>query len=319
MRAKAGPRDWSFLRDEDAMTMTMWAGRIRMAGLCAGLSLAAMPLLPMSASADAQLDKLRATIAANAAKALETQGGSRIVFRVDAAALREAVVTDLRDDLYRILREGRIPFSGLAINNGGIEVKIAEAADRDRVLGKLIPKDAKASIDVSDAGSGLTRLAPSQAGFAGRLQDLVGQSSEMIEQRLRNADIKAGLLPDGADRIRVLLPGIADPDRVTAIFAKKVRVGIRLIDPSMSAEDAVKNAPPSGSDVLYGYKDKLPYLVLRDGGMDGDDMVDASPGLGTGTRDPIVSFRFNARGTRRLTHITTDNVGKPFAIVLDDQ
>lgn len=300
------------------MTMTMWAGRIRMAGLCAGLVLASAPLLPVTASADAQLDKMRATTAANAAKALETQGGSRIVFKVDAAALREAVVTEMRDDLYRILREGKIPFSGLAINNGAIEVKINDAADRDRVLGKLIPKDAKASIDVSDAGGGVTRIASSQAGFAGRLQDLVGQSSEMIEQRLRNADIKAGVLPDGPDRIRVLLPGISDPDRVTAIFAKKVRVSIRLIDVSMSAEDAVKNAPPTGSDLLYGFKDKQPYLVLKEGGMDGDDIIDASPGLGAGTREPVASFRFNARGTRRLANITAENVGKPFAIVLDD-
>lgn len=301
--------------------MTIRTDRIRTMGFFVAFALASMPLLTKTASADAQLDKARATIAANAAKALEAQGGSRIVFKVDATALREAAVTDLRDDLYRTLREGRIPFSGLAINNGGIEVKIADAADRDRVLGKLIPKDAKAppNIDVSDTGGGLTRIAPTQAAFADRLHDLVGQSIEMIEQRLRNADIKAGLLPDGADRIRVLLPGVTDPDRVTAIFAKKVRVGIRLIDLSMAAEDAVKGSPPSGSEVLYGYKDKQPYLVLRDGGMDGEDIIDASPGLATGSRDPIVSFRFNARGTRRLAHITADNIGKPFAIVLDDQ
>lgn len=300
--------------------MTMWAERTRMAGFF--VALAFVPFLPNTAAADAQLDKARAAIAANAAKALETQGGSRIVFKVDAAALREAIVTDLRDDLYRTLREGRVPFSGLAINNGGVEVKIADAKDRDRVLGKLTPAtEAKtpSGIEVSDAGGGLTRIAPTQGAFADRLHDLVGQSSEMIEQRLRNADIKAGVLPDGADRIRVLLPGVADPDRVAAIFARKVRVSIRLIDLSMSAEDAVKNSPPSGAEVLYGYKDKQPYLVLRDGGMDGDDIVDASPGLATGTRDPIASFRFNARGTRRLAHITADNIGKPFAIVLDDQ
>ena len=78
-------------------------------------------------SDDAQaVDKMRAAIAANAGKLLETQSGSRIVFKVDSAALREAMVTDLRDDLYRILREGRIPFSGLAMREGGVEVRIAE-------------------------------------------------------------------------------------------------------------------------------------------------------------------------------------------------
>ncbi len=64
------------------------------------------------ASDDGQaLEKMRATIVANAEKALAKQGGSKILFKVDSAALREAVVTELRDDLYRIVREGRIPCS----------------------------------------------------------------------------------------------------------------------------------------------------------------------------------------------------------------
>jgi preprotein translocase subunit SecD len=305
--------------------MTIPAARTRTAALLAGLVLASLPLLSVTASADAQLDKMRATNAANAAKALEAQGGSRIVFKVDAAGQREAVVSDMRDDLYRILREGRVPFSGLAINNGGIEVKLNDAKDRDRVLARLAPpSEAKflqarppSPIDVSDAG-GVTRIAPTQAAIADNLRDLVGQSVDMIEQRLRNNGLKqAAVQPDGADRIRVLLPGVTDPDRVTAIFAKKVRVSIRLVDVSMSAEDAVKSGAPSGSDVLYGYKDKQAYLVLKDGGMDGDDIIDASPGFSSATREPIASFRLNGRGTRRLAHITAENIGKPFAIVLD--
>ena len=95
---------------------------------------------PRAASDDAQaVDKMRAAIAANAEKALAKQGGSKILFKVDAAALREAVVTELRDDLYRTVREGRIPFSGLAIRDGGVEIRIAEPKDRQRVLAKLVP------------------------------------------------------------------------------------------------------------------------------------------------------------------------------------
>ena len=95
---------------------------------------------PRATSDDAQaVDKMRAAIAANAEKALARQGGSRIQFKVDSAALREAVVTELRDDVYRTVREGRIPFSGLAMRDGGVEVRIAEPKDRQRVLAKLVP------------------------------------------------------------------------------------------------------------------------------------------------------------------------------------
>src|SRR5882724_10377855 len=100
-------------------------------------------------SDDAQaVDKMRAAVAANAEKALARQGGSKIMFKVDAGALREAMVTELRDDLYRTVREGRIPFSGLAIRDGGVEVRIADAKDRQRVLGKLVPSTAAQTISV---------------------------------------------------------------------------------------------------------------------------------------------------------------------------
>jgi preprotein translocase subunit SecD len=52
--------------------------------------------------------------------------------------------------------------------------------------------------------------------------------------------------------------------------------------------------------------------------MEDDDIIDASSGFAPQSDQPIASFRFNTRGTRHFAHITGDNVGRPFAIVLDD-
>ena len=51
----------------------------------------------------------------------------------------------------------------------------------------------------------------------------------------------------------------------------------------------------------------------------GDDLVDAQPGFDQRTNEPIISFRFNQSGARKFGHFTQDNVGRPFAIVLDDK
>ena len=59
-------------------------------------------------------------------------GGSRIVYRVNSDSLREAVVADPRDDVYRILREDKVAFSGLAIRDGGVELKVADARSREQ-------------------------------------------------------------------------------------------------------------------------------------------------------------------------------------------
>jgi preprotein translocase subunit SecD len=278
-----------------------------------------------SATSAQDPERIRAAAAASVEQALEMQGGSRIVFKVDSDALREAVVTDLRDDVVRIVREERIPFSGLAMREGGVELKIADAGNRQRLKSKLASSTAIApqgggAIDVADSGDGLIRLTPTDSGFAERLHGLVGESIDLIEQDLRNNGIKpASVQPDGPDRIRVLLPGVTDPERVAAAIARKARIAFRLVDVSMTAAQAQQNSPPAGSEVVTDFKTKAPYLLLKDVAVDGDDISEAAPGFYPQSQQPIVSFRFNARGTRRFAHITADNIGRPFAVVIDDQ
>src|SRR5882672_11380471 len=63
---------------------------------------------------ETKLEMMRAARAAQAEAALRAQGGSRILLKLDTDALREAVAVGLRDDVRRVLREERVPFSGAA-------------------------------------------------------------------------------------------------------------------------------------------------------------------------------------------------------------
>jgi len=286
---------------------------------------AVSPAIAAPASDDAQkVDKMRAAIVARAETALKQQGGSRILFKVDADALRDVMVTGLRDDLYRVVREGRIPFSGLTMHDGGVDIRIADPKNRQLVLSKLVPPaegtpPRAAAISIADGGDGLMRLVPTESGFAARLRELVGQSLEMIEQGLRNSHMPAGLQPDGSDRIRVLLPGVTHPERVAAMLSRKAHVAFRLVDASMSPEEAMKAAPPPGSEVLYDFKTKAPFLLLREIAIEGDDIIAAAPGFLPQSDQPIASFRLNAHGARRFAEITAANIGRAFAVVVDDR
>jgi len=46
-------------------------------------------------------------------------------------------------------------------------------------------------------------------------------------------------------------------------------------------------------------------------------LIDAQPGFDQRNGEPIVSFRFNSIGARKFAEATQQNVGKPFAIILD--
>jgi protein-export membrane protein SecD len=60
-------------------------------------------------------------------------------------------------------------------------------------------------------------------------------------------------------------------------------------------------------------------VVRKEALVTGDMLVDASSGLDARTNQPVVNFRFNQAGARRFADITRENVGRPFAIVLDNE
>jgi preprotein translocase subunit SecD len=61
------------------------------------------------------------------------------------------------------------------------------------------------------------------------------------------------------------------------------------------------------------------YVLQETPVVSGEDLVDAQPGFDQRTNEPIISFRFNQSGARRFGNFTKENVGSPFAIVLDNK
>jgi preprotein translocase subunit SecD len=78
---------------------------------------------------------------------------------------------------------------------------------------------------------------------------------------------------------------------------------------------------PPESEILQGSRSEgsTPYLIERRILVSGEDLTDAQPGFDQRTSEPIVTFRFNNNGARRFAQVTQENVGKPFAIVLDNE
>jgi preprotein translocase subunit SecD len=90
----------------------------------------------------------------------------------------------------------------------------------------------------------------------------------------------------------------------------------------MTPEQAVRGVPPVDAEELYGRGsrgERLPYRVYKRAMLTGRDLVDAQPGFDQRTNEPVVTFRFNANGARQFAQVTQENVGKPFAMVFDNE
>src|SRR5580693_267604 len=259
---------------------------------------------------------------------LDLQGGSHLLLQVDANAVRKERLQSLNDDVLRVLRAARIQFTGRAIVGNGVQVHITRDTDMDNALAKLrelstplsgiLGTSGQRTVDVTANGNLIT-LTPSDAALTERIRQAVDQSIQIIERRVNELGlVEPTIQREGIDRILVQVPGLQDPSRLKEILGKTAKLDFRMVDQSMPAEQAAQSRPPADSEVLDG-EGGTKYLIEKRVLVSGADLTDAQPGFDQRTSEPIVSFKFNSSGARKFAEATQANVGKPFAIVLDNK
>jgi preprotein translocase subunit SecD len=260
---------------------------------------------------------------------LDLQGGSHLLLEVDSNAVRKEKVQTLLDDVRRVLREARIGYTGLVARGDSVEVRIREGADPQVALAKLrelsqpiggvLGGGGQRTVNIADLGGGLIRLTLTPAAITERIRQSVDQSIQIVERRVNElGTVEPSIQREGVDRILVQVPGLQDPTHLKDIIGKTAKLTFRLVDMSMSPDQAIQNGPPPDSEILKDHN-QVPYVIQKRIMVSGEDLTDAQPGFDQRTSEPIVTFRFNSNGARRFAQVTQENVGRPFAIVLDNE
>jgi preprotein translocase subunit SecD len=262
---------------------------------------------------------------------LDLQGGSHILLEVDANAVKKDKLDQVRDDVRRALRDAKIGYTGLSVRNDSVEVRISKDADLQNALtklrelaqplGGLLGSSGQRSLEVSDAGSGVIRITVPQAAVTERIRQAVEQSIQIVERRVNELGTVEPLIQrQGTDRILVQVPGLQDPTRLKELLGKTAKLDFRMVDLSVPPDQALQGRVPPDSEVLMSSTaPKIPYVIKKQVLVSGADLTDAQPGFDQRSGEPIVSFRFNTSGSRKFAQATTENVGQPFAIVLDNE
>src|SRR5215212_4907266 len=262
---------------------------------------------------------------------LDLQGGSHILLEVDANYVRKEKAEQLRDDVRRVLREARVGYTGLVVRGLTVEVRIREESNFDTALtklrelsqplGGLLSTTGQRSLDVVDAGNRVVQLTITPPAITERIRQSIEQSIQIVERRVNELGTVEPLIQrQGVDRILVQVPGLSAPERLIKLIGQTAKLTFRMVDMSISPDQAQQGRVPPEDDLLYGpQKDgKPPYVIEKRIVVSGEDLTDAQPGFDQRTSEPIVSFRFNTNGARRLAQATQENVARPFAIGLDN-
>ncbi len=262
---------------------------------------------------------------------LDLQGGSHILLQIERQDLIDERLETTRDDIRTALRDAKIGYTGLAISGRAVQVRINEANELDAakkaleplllpVSGGLFGTTSITELALDEPSPGQLRLSLTDEGIEYRVLSATTQSIEVVNRRINElGTTEPTVQRQGADRILVQVPGLQDPQRLKDILGQTAKLTFQMVDSSMPVQEAIQGRPPAGSTVMYTNDDPpIPYLIENRIIVSGENLVDAQATFDQRTNEAVVSFRFDAKGAARFGQATQQNVGKLFAIILDN-
>ncbi|HZC15536.1 MAG TPA: protein translocase subunit SecD, partial [Caulobacteraceae bacterium] len=254
---------------------------------------------------------------------LDLQGGSYLQLEMDTNALKTERLNNLVEDVRRTLRDLPVDFSSLSVVGGAVSVRINDPGQVQTALAAIQKLNSPVAAGVSELA---VTTAPDQRilvtvtdrALAAETVKAVDQDIEIVRRRIDALGTKEpSIVRQGADRIVVEAPGESDPEKLKDVIGKTAKLSFQMVDESVPpAEAAAGHVPPDS--VLLPSDEGGGLLVNRLEIVSGSMLTGATQGYDQNGR-PDINMRFNGQGAQRFGDATSQNIGKRFAIVLDNR
>ncbi|HVI24991.1 MAG TPA: protein translocase subunit SecD [Xanthomonadaceae bacterium] len=250
---------------------------------------------------------------------LDLQGGVHFLMEVDRKAALDKRLDAYADDLRVLLRDKRIRYESVErLPDNSLRVSLAPGADAGAAQGLIA--QSMPTLRADSQGNTITLRVPDQE-LAQITTDAVEQNIGTLRNRINELGVAEPIIQrQGADRVVVELPGVQDTAQAKRILGATATLEYRAVVDG-NAYDAISsgNVPP-GARVYYrkelGPDGKpIPILLNKRVIATGDQLVDARSGYDSQSGTPMVSVRLNGIGGDRMFDFTSQNVGKPMAVV----
>ena len=250
---------------------------------------------------------------------LDLRGGSHLLLRVDIDAVHQERLETIAETIRQEFRRAKIRFSGLEVRDNFVIVRLRNT--RDTEAAQTVFNELGQGIQLTTRGDDSFRLAYDEPGMAEMRTQTVQQSIEIIRRRLDPKGTKEPVIQrQGMDRVLVQLPGVDDPDAVKRLLGRTAKLTFQLVDSRMTVAEAIERGrtPPGTVLLQSASSDSRAYVVEKRVMVSGEMLDSASAGIDQNNR-PAVNFALNTIGARKFGKVTGENIGRPFAIVLDGQ
>lgn len=254
---------------------------------------------------------------------LDLRGGIHVLIDVDMdAALRKSLELQVAS-MRTFLRENKLRYVTAKADGMGVKVRFKDAETRNKAMEAAAEEFRSMDFKPLDQdGRGFYFVGTiSEAEQAAIRKQALSQNITTLRNRVNALGVAEPIIQQqGQRRIVVELPGVQDPGKVKDLLSATATLEYRLVagDAAQAAEAERTGRVPPGTR-LYHDRHGQPILLKRQLIVTGDQMVSASSGIDQQSGSPAVFVSLDSKGARRMRNVTTENVGKPMAVVFKEK
>ena len=250
---------------------------------------------------------------------LDLQGGSYLLLEIDTNPLVQERLQDKVLEIKKFLRENEFNFENFKIQEDRIQFEMSEKshdlfkdkffAKQNNLINPYIDQYRSHQLDLENQNNTFI-IKFSKFGLLTLNNAAVKQSIEIVRRRIDDLGTKEPtIIQRGEKRIVVELPGLKDPSRIKTLLGKTAKLNFRLVSDSENEFGTEKMTSEDSQEVTVSKK------II----MSGENLIDAQPRVDNQSNLPVVSFTLDRYGAQKFGKVTTNNIGKKLAIVLDNK
>jgi len=250
---------------------------------------------------------------------LDLQGGSYLLLEVDTNPIIKQKLQNKLITLRKVLKEEKIKYNNLRIQNKSIMFEILQNEiqrfeqyflNKNNIINTYYDNYKSYELDYFTKDNTIT-ITYSKFGIIEIKNLSLDQSLEIVRKRIDEIGTKdPTIIKRGNDRILIELPGLDDPNRIKKLLGQTASLSFRLVS---NVEDDF------GSELLQVDSTEDKIKINKRVLLSGENLVNARASIDNITGQVVVSFTLDRSGAKKFARITTNNIGKRLAIVLDNK
>ncbi len=245
---------------------------------------------------------------------LDLQGGSYLLLEVQLDVLYREELQNFSESIRLIARDKSEKINQIIVTDNNVQVLFENKENIKDIKNEFFQMYRGVQLKVNDN----QLIISFDDIYKKTIQDsAIKQSLEIVRKRIDESGTKEPLIQrSGKKRILLQLPGVKDPERIKELLGKTAKLTFHLVDDENTAALRA-NIEPFGKMIRSDiYDENIKYLLDKRSLIGGENLVDAK-GSFDQTEGHAVSFRFDTEGAQKFGKVTSINIGKRLAVVLD--